>query len=234
MANYNYTEEMIQRMKQVAAAGVTKETVAALAEEFNFSPRSVAAKLRSLEYTVPLSTEGPVFSAEETEAFKNFLNTHNATLTAAEIAEQFLGGKFNYRQITGKALTLEMMDRIKKAEKAVKPRTYTPDEEALITKLVDQGKFIEDIAEALNKDIKSIRGKLLSMDLTAPQKVKKVVNKDGLYPNLEALAPTMTVEELQAHYEKDGTPRTIRGIKTAISRRKIQGKDYPSSKKSEE
>lgn len=222
---------MVARMKEVAASGVTEETVKALETEFGFVRRSITAKLRSLGYTVPSTAEGPKFTAEETEALKNFLNSNNASLTAEEIAQQFLNGKFTSRQITGKALALEMTDSIKKVEKKEKPRTYTPDEESLITKLVADGKFIEEIAEALNKDVKSIRGKLLSMDLKAPQKNKKVVSKEGLYPGLETLAPTMTVAELLAHYSIDGVDRTERGVKTAISRRKIQGKDYPSVKK---
>lgn len=233
MSNYKYTDDMLSRMKDVVAGGVTEDKIQTLVDEFQFNRRSVAAKLRSLGYTVPTKQEAPKFTAEETQQFSDFVTSRSGQLTSEEIAKQFASGKFTSRQVAGKALALELTSHIKKAEKKEKPRTYTETEENLITKLVGEGKFLEDIAGALGKSVNSVRGKLLSMELKAPQKNKKAPATGGSYPELETLAPNMTVEELVAHYSKDGEVKTERGIKTALSRRGVDAKNYSakSSKK---
>lgn len=233
MAKYTYTDDMVARMKEVTAGGVTEEVIESLMAEFDFPRRSVTAKLRTLEIEVPSKVEAPKFSAEETEAFKAFLSANSGQLTPAEVAAQFMDGKFTDRQVTGKALALERTGDLKKTTKVAKPKTYTEAEEAQITDLASKGAYLEDIAAALGKSLNSVRGKCLSMELKVPQRDKKVQSKDGTYPQLAELAPTMTVEELVEHYNKNntGTPKTPRGIKTALARRAIQGKDYPVVKK---
>lgn len=230
MSQFKYTPEMEERIRSEAANGVTPEVVAKLTAEFGYSERSVAAKVRSLGFEVPKKSEGPKFTAEETKAFSDFLEANTGKFTSAEIAGQFMNGKFEARQVMGKALALEMTSHIKKTEKVAKPKDYTPEEESLVTKLVEEGKFLEEIAEAVGKPVNSIRGKLLSMKLKAPQRDKKVQATGGSYPGLEEIAGNMTVEELKAHYEKDGTERSLRGIKTALTRRKVEAKDYPAKK----
>jgi hypothetical protein len=232
MSNYKYTDEIEARIRAVVGTAPTEETIQSLVEELQFPRRSVTAKLRSMGYTVPTMAEAPKFSAEETKALTDFLTAKSGTLTADEVSKAFADGKFTARQIMGKALSLELTSHLKQTEKAAKPRTYSPEEESKIAALVGQGKFLEEIADALGKSVNSIRGKLLSMELKAPQRDKKQQASGGAYPNLEVLAPTMTVDELVAHYNKDnaGTPKTARGVKTALSRRSIQAKDYPSKK----
>jgi predicted transcriptional regulator len=226
MSNYKYTPEIESRLREAVAGGVTDEIVKSLADELQFPTRSVSAKLRSLGFDVPKKVEAPKFSAEETEAFKSFLVSNSGKLTSEEIAQQFGNGKFTARQVMGKALALELIPHIKKAEKKEKPKTYTAAEEEKIRTLQAQGKYLEEIAEALGKTPNSMRGKLLSMELKAPQKNKKAPSEGGTYPDLEKLAPTMTVAELEAHY----VGKTVRGIKTALSRRGIAAKDYEPKK----
>ena len=60
----------------------------------------------------------------------------------------------------------------KKAQGAPE-KAYTPEQEALIKEMVNRGYFIEDIAAKLGKTVPQIRGKLLSMKLSAPLKNKK-------------------------------------------------------------
>lgn len=232
MSNYKYTDEIEARMKELAAGGVTEEVIQALESETGFPRRSITAKLRSLDFSVPTKKEEPVFSKEETEALRSFLETNNGNLTAAEVASQFMGGKFTDRQIRGKALALELTDNLKKTPPKEKVKSYSADEEALITKLTGEGKFLEEIAAALNKPLNSVRGKLLSMDLKAPQKNKKAPAVGGSYPGLEEIAGDMTVAELVAHYNEgnEGAPKTERGVKTALSRRGVDAKDYTSKK----
>lgn len=221
MAKFEYTEEMVARMEELCASGVTEEIITQICEEFEFPRRSVTAKLRKQGFDVPHKPkEALKFSEAETEALRNFLEANSGAYTAEEIAEQFEDGKFNARQINGKALSLELTGAIKPAEKKVAPRTYTPEEEAQIEQMVQAGAFIEDIADALGKTVAQIRGKLLSMKMTAPQRDKKAAKSDA-YEGIETLATTHTVAELAEHFGK-----TERGVKTVLSRRKLAAKDY--------
>lgn len=227
MAKFEYTDEMVARMEEVCAGGVTEEIVQSLCEEFEFPRRSVTAKLRKQGFDVPHKPKAaPTFTEAETQELRDFLEANSGTHTAEEIASQIAGGKFSARQINGKALSLELTGSIKPAEKKASVRTYTEAEEAKIQEMAESGAFIEDIAEALGKTVQSIRGKLLSMKLTAPQKEKKATKTDA-YEGIEDMAADMTVEELAAHFDK-----SERGVKTVLSRRQIAAKDYtPKSMK---
>lgn len=227
MAKFEYTDEMVARMEEVCAGGVTEEIVQSLCEEFEFPRRSVTAKLRKQGFDVPHKPKAaPTFTEAETQELRDFLEANSGTHTAEEIASQIAGGKFSARQINGKALSLELTGAIKPAEKKASVRTYTEAEEAQIQEMAESGAFIEDIAEALGKTVQSIRGKLLSMKLTAPQKEKKATKTDA-YEGIEDMAADMTVEELAAHFDK-----SERGVKTVLSRRQISAKDYtPKSMK---
>ncbi len=221
MAKFEYTEEMIARMETLCASGVTEEVIEQLCNEFEFPRRSVTAKLRKQGFDVPHKPKpAPIFSEDQTDALRAFLEAHDGEFTAEEIAEQFEGGAFTARQINGKALSLELTGLIKPTEKKVAPRTYTPEEEARIEEMVGAGAFVEDIAEALGKTVPQIRGKLLSMKMTAPQRDKKTAKSDA-YEGIDALAATHTVAELAEHFGK-----TERGVKTVLSRRNLAAKDY--------
>jgi len=220
MSKFEYTEEMVARMSDVANAGLTEELVEGLMAEFDFPRRSVTAKLRKLGYDVPKKPgAAPVFSAEETADLTAFLEANSGNLTAEEIAEAFADGKFNARQINGKALSLEMTGHVKPADKKVTPRTYSEAEEATIQEMVDAGKFLEEIADAVNRSVNSVRGKLLSMGLKAPQRDKKAAKSDP-YEGIEGMTDN-TVEEIAAAFDK-----TVRGVKTVLTRRGISCADY--------
>lgn len=220
MSKFEYTEDMVARMQSLCAGGVTEEIVESICNEFEFPRRSVSAKLRKLGFDVPKKVgEGPVFSAEQTDEFRKFLLANSGQLTAEEIAGKFAGGAFNTRQINGKALSLEMTQHIKPAEKKVAPKTYTAEEEATIAKMVEAGAFLEDIAAKLNKPVNSVRGKLLSMQLKAPQKEKKATKTDT-YEGLDEMTDK-TVAEIAAHFGK-----TERGVRTALTRRGLTCKDH--------
>lgn len=218
---------MVSHMEEACASGVTEEVIQGLVTEFEFPRRSVTAKLRKLGYDVPKKPgQAPVFSEEETSELKASLEANSGVYTAEEIAQSFASGKFTARQINGKALSLEMTGHIKPAEKKVVPRTYTPEEEETISTMVEASAYLEDIAEALDKPLNSVRGKLLSMGLKAPQKEKKAAKTDA-YDGIDKMLDN-TVEQLAAHFNK-----TARGVKTVLTRRKIACADYsPQSTKS--
>lgn len=220
MSKFEYTDEMVARMQSLCSNGVTEEVVEAICTEFEFPRRSVTAKLRKLGYDVPKKPgAAPIFSTEETESLKQFLVAHSGQHTAEEIATKFGDGKFNARQINGKALSLEMTQHIKPAEKKVTPKSYSVEEEALVRKMVEEGAYLEDIAARLNKPVNSVRGKLLSMELKAPQRDKKATKTDP-YEGIEDMADK-TVAEIAAHFGK-----TERGVRTVLTRRKMACADY--------
>jgi len=201
MSKFEYTDEMVARMEQVSSSGVTEEVIQTLCDEFEFPRRSVTAKLRKLGFDVPKKPgAAPVFSAEE-------------------IATTFADGNFTARQINGKALSLEMTQHVKPAEKKVTPKTYTPEEESTISSMVSGGSYLEEIADAVGKTVASVRGKLLSMGLKAPQRDKKASKSDP-YEGIENLTD-QTVDQLAEHFDK-----TVRGVKTVLTRRGLSAADY--------
>ena len=220
MSKFEYTDEMVTRMHDVAGSGVTEEIIESLMDEFDFPRRSVTAKLRKLGYDVPKKPgAAPVFSADETDALSSFLEENSGNLTAEEISQQFAGGKFTARQINGKALSLEMTGHVKPAEKKVTPRTYSEEEESKISDMVEGGSYLEEIADAMGRSVNSIRGKLLSMGLKAPQRDKKDSKADP-YAGIEDMLD-QTVEEIAEAFDK-----TVRGVKTVLTRRGLACADY--------
>ena len=159
MPKFEYSDEMVARLQEVAAAGLTEESIEGLMGELDFPRRSVTAKLRKLGYDVPKKPgAAPVFSADETTALSSFLSANSGNMTAEDIADAFADAKFTARQINGKALSLEMTSHIKPAEKKVTPRTYSEAEEAQISTMVSDGAYLEDIADAVGRSVNSIRG----------------------------------------------------------------------------
>lgn len=223
MSKFEYTDEMVARMHEVAKNAITEEAIEALMTEFDFPRRSVTAKLRKLGVEVPKKPgAAPIFSADETEALGEFLADNSGEHTAEEIATHFSevwGREVTARQINGKALSMEKTGDIKPAEKKVAVRTYTEAEEATIAKLVAEGKFLEDIAAAVGREVNSIRGKLLSMGLKAPQRDKKATKSDP-YEGIEDML-SKSVEEIAVAFDK-----TVRGVKTVLTRRGLSCSDY--------
>ena len=220
MSKFEYTDEMVTRMEGVCGSGVTEDIIESLCDELGYPRRSVTAKLRKLGYDVPKKPgAAPVFTSEETDALAAYLEANSGNQTAEEIAAGFVDGKFTARQINGKALSLEMTSHIKPAEKKITPRSYTEDEESQISSMVEDGAFLEDIAEAVGKTVNSVRGKLLSMGLKADQRDKKGTKADP-YEGIEDMLG-QTVEEIADHFGK-----TVRGVKTVLTRRGLSASDY--------
>ena len=85
--------------------------------------------------------------------------------------------------------------------------------------MVEGGSFLEDIADAIGKPVNSVRGKLLSMGLKAEQREKKAVKSDP-YEGIDDMLD-QSVEELADHFGK-----TVRGVKTVLTRRGLACSDY--------
>lgn len=213
---------------------VSVATVEQVAETLGFTTRSVASKLRQLDYEVASMAKEKVsaFTQTESDSLATFVERNAGELTYKQIAEQFAGGKFSAKQIQGKLLALELTGSVKPAEKVEAARTYTEAEEAKFIKMVNSGSFIEDIAAALGKTVSSVRGKALS--LTRKNLIPKIPAqreshaKEMVDPvnQLGSAIHTMTVAEIAKAVDK-----TERGLRTLLTRRGIKVADYDGAAK---
>ncbi len=212
---------------------VSQETVANAAVELDTTTRSVSSKLRKMGYDVELASSAnkKAFTDEQADSLSSFVTGNSGAYTYADIAANFEGGAFSAKQVQGKILSMELTDHVKPAEKVEVARTYTPEEEAQFLEMHQAGAFVEDLAEALGKSINSIRGKALSFlrsgEITSIPKQKESRAKANVDP-LDALGDVsgLTVEQIAESIEK-----TVRGVKTMLTRRGMSCANHDGAKK---
>ena len=231
-----WSDEAIDQLTGMVGneAPISVDTVERAAEALGFTTRSVASKLRQLDYDVAsmAKEKTSAFTADEGADLSDFVVNNAGNLTYKEIAERFAGGKFSPKQIQGKLLALELTGSVKPAEKVEVARTYTPAEEAKFIQMADAGSFIEDIAGALNKTVASVRGKALS--LTRKGQIAKIPAQRVSHAK-ETVDPVaalgdritgMTVADIAKAVDK-----TERGLRTLLTRRGIKVADYDGAAK---
>lgn len=233
-----WSDETVERLMELVgnARPVSAAAVEKAASSLDFSPRSVASKLRQMDVEVASMAKErtSAFTEEEGSDLADFVNRHAGKMTYKEIAESFADGKFSAKQIQGKLLALEMTGSVKPAEKVEAVRSYSAQEEAKFVEMVKKGKFIEEIAQALNKTIASVRGKALSLtrngqiDKIPAQKESHATTSVDAVAALGDKVASMTVAEIAAAVDK-----TERGIKTLLTRRGITVADYDGKAKKE-
>ena len=103
------------------------------------------------------------FSDEQEATFSNFVTDNSGQYTYAEIAENFEGGHFSAKSIQGKILSMQLTEHVKPAPKVETVKTYSDEEETTFVDMVNDGAFIEQIAESMGRIVNSIRGKALSL-----------------------------------------------------------------------
>ena len=231
-----WSDEAISKLTAVVGneSPVSATTVEAAAAALDVSVRSVASKLRQLDYEVASMAKEKVsaFTPDQGAALSDFVLANEGTLTYKEIAEQFEDGAFSAKQIQGKLLALELTSAVKPAEKVEAARTYTEAEEATFVKMVQKGSFIEDIAAVLGKTIASVRGKALSLtrngqiEKIPAQKESHATTAVDVVATLGDKIAAMTVAEIAKTADK-----TERGIKTMLTRRGIKVSDYDGAAK---
>ena len=91
---------------------------------------------------------------------------------------------------------------------------------------VDDAAGFKEIADAMGRSVNSIRGKLLSMGLKAPQRDKKTSKSDP-YEGIEDMLD-QSVEDIASHFDK-----TVRGVKTMLTRRGLTCSDYDGAARKE-
>jgi len=207
---------------------ISQATVADAADTLETSTRSISSKLRKMGFDVELvsASTGRSFSDDQAATLAAFVQDNSGEYTYAQIAEHFEGGAFNKKQVQGKILSMELTDHVKPAPKVETVRTYSEAEEAQFIELVNDGAFVESIAEALGREIPSVRGKALSLlragviDAIPRQEHTKGTAKEDPLEGINGIEE-MTVEEIA-----DAIGKTVRGVKTMLTRRGITANDY--------
>ena len=144
---------------------ISQDTVAEAAAQLETSTRSVSSKLRKMGYEVELASakSSRAFSESQEATLAAFVQDNSGEYTYAEIASHFEGGAFTAKSIQGKILSMELTDHVKPAPKVETPRTYSVDEENTFIQMVNDGAFVEAIADKLDRSVNSVRGKALSL-----------------------------------------------------------------------
>ena len=207
---------------------ISQATVAEAADSLETSTRSISSKLRKMGYDVELvsASSGRSFSDDQAATLAAFVQDNSGEYTYAQIAEHFESGTFNKKQVQGKILSMELTDHVKPAPKVETVRTYSEEEESQFIEMVNGGAFVENIAEALGREIPSVRGKALSLlragviDAIPRQEHTKGAAKEDPLEGISGLED-MTVEEIA-----EAIGKTVRGVKTMLTRRGISVFDY--------
>ena len=237
MALPKWTDERTQQLVDFVgdSSPISQAMVADAAEDLETSTRSVSSKLRKMGYDVELasSVSNRTFSEEQESTLSNFVTDNSGQYTYADIASSFEGGQFSAKSIQGKILSMELTSHVKPAEKPESVRTYSPEEENTFTTMVNDGAFVEEIAEALGKSVNSIRGKALSLlrsgDINAIPKQKETKGSSKADP----LAEVSDIENMNVEDIADEIGKTVRGVKTMLTRRGLTCADYDGAARKE-
>jgi hypothetical protein len=161
MALPKWTDERTQQLVDFVGSEspISQSMVADAAGDLETSTRSVSSKLRKMGYDVELasSVSNRTFSEDQEATLSQFVTDNSGAYTYADIASSFESGHFSAKSIQGKILSMELTSHVKPAEKPESVRTYSPEEENTFTSMVNDGAFVEEIAEALGKTVNSIR-----------------------------------------------------------------------------
>lgn len=211
---------------------VSQDTVSEAAEQLETTVRSVAAKLRKEGFEVESSAAPTTktFSEDQEDTLRSFVEDNSGNFTYAQIAEAFAGGEFNAKQIQGKILSMQLHEHVKPAPQREVVRSFSEEEEATVASMAGDGAYLEDIAEALGKTINQIRGKALSMlrggqiDSIPAQRESRASAKTDPLEGVDVAE--MSVEEIA-----DQIGKTVRGVKTMLTRRGLTAMNYDGAAK---
>jgi transposase len=227
------TEQLVSMVN--GADPVPYSVVEAAAEALGTSNRSVAGKLRKMDYNVePASSveKAKTFSDDEAAELSDFVTSNSGEYTFAEIASVFADGKFSAKQVQGKLLAMELLAHVKPTPKKDTPKKYSDSEEARFIEMVNGGSFVEDIADELGRTIESVRGKALALSRSHGLELPKQreSHAKGKTDALEALGDIseMTVDAIAEAIEK-----TPRGVRSMLTHRKMSCADYDGAARAE-
>lgn len=232
-----WTEERTAQLTDFVGgeSPITQATVAEAADQLETSTRSISSKLRKMGFDVELASAGAgrAFSDAQEATLSAFVADNSGEYTYAEIAGHFEDGAFSAKSIQGKILSMELTGHVKPAPKVEAVRTYSPEEEVTFVGMVQDGAFVEAIAEALDRTVNSVRGKALSLlrsgdiDAIPRQETTKGANKEDPLATISNIGD-MTVEAIA-----ESIGKTARGVKTMLTRRGLTAADYDGAAKKE-
>ncbi len=234
MALPKWTDERTEALTTFVGgeSPVSQATVAEAADQLETSTRSISSKLRKMGFEVELASaaSGKSFSESQEATLAAFVTDNSGQYTYAQIAEHFEGGAFSAKSIQGKILSMELTDHVKPAPKAESVRTYSTEEEATFIQMVQNGAFVEQIADALGRSVNSIRGKALSLlrsgDIDAIPRQETTKGSSNADPLADLDVSGMTVEAIA-----EAIGKTARGVKTMLTRRGLTAADYDGAAK---
>ena len=234
MALPKWTDERTQALTDFVGgeSPVSQATVAEAADQLETSTRSISSKLRKMGFEVELASaaSGKSFTEGQEATLRAFVTDNSGQYTYAQIAEHFEGGSFSPKSIQGKILSMELTDHVAPAPKVESVRTYTEAEEATFVSMVNDGAFVEAIAEALGRSVNSIRGKALSLlrsgDIDAIPRQENTKGSSNVDPLDGVDVASMTVEAIA-----ESIGKTARGVKTMLTRRGLTAADYDGAAK---
>lgn len=227
-----WNEENTAKLVELAGTGeVSQINLVEIAEALGTTSRSIGAKLRRMEYVVAKAApKTSAWDKDQEDALESLVNANANKLTYAEISASFEGGVFNAKQIQGKLLSMELFSLVRKADKVAPQRTYTEAEETKFVTLANDGATMESLAEAFSKPIASVRGKALSLlkseHITAmpKQETSSAKARTDIFEGIDV--SVFTIEQLV-----EQTDKSVRGIKSTLSRRGISCADYDGAAK---
>ena len=156
--------------------------------------------------------------------------------TYAEIASVVLKGSHTTKQIQGKILSMELTGLVKPTPKVEREKKYTEAEETKLLGLLAGGdKFIEDIADAMGREVNSIRGKILSITRTEAG-AGITIPKQRVYKSKDTVDPIAALGDISDMSVADiaeAIEKTERGVKTMLTHRGLDCSNYSGAKKKE-
>jgi transposase-like protein len=235
MAAPKWTDERVSALTSFVGneSPVSQATVAEAAEQLETSARSVSSKLRKMGFEVELASAShtKAFTDEQASTLAAFVEDNSGQYTYAEVAQYFQNGAFTAKQIQGKILSLELTGHVKPTPPKESVKTYSDAEETTFIQMCGNGASVEELAEAMGRTVNSVRGKALSLlragaiDAIPRQETTKGSSKEDPLASVNDIA-SMTVEEIAETIGK-----TVRGVKTMLTRRGISAADYDGAAK---
>ncbi len=209
---------------------VSQDTVAGAAENLETTTRSVSSKLRKMGYEVELASAKSTraFSESQESTLAAFVSDNSGEYTYAQIADNFEGGAFSAKSIQGKILSMQLTSHVKPAPKMESVKTYNDDEESTFINMVNDGAFVEAIADSLGRSVNSIRGKALS--LLRAGEINAIPKQEHVKGNGKAdVLADLDISDMSVEDIADEVGKTVRGVKTMLTRRGLTCSDYDGS-----
>jgi hypothetical protein len=128
---------------------------------------------------------------------------------------------------------MELTGHVKPAPKVEAVRTYSPAEEETFVSMVQNGAFVEAIANELDRSVNSVRGKALSLlrsgdiDAIPRQETTKGASKE------DPLAEISDIGSMGGEDIAEAIGKTARAVKTMRTLRGLSAADYDGAAKKE-